>query len=128
MIAEYSPNIRWGKQHVEVTLMQWGYTKKFTVDVGGNCIGMDVIEGAISLVYDSLPTDPRDSEMAVTVLTNKDGDTLECQDEEGRGEDWVREMVVSVQIVGWTPPTLNEVRKMNGAKPVPDGDRPWQPG
>jgi hypothetical protein len=124
MITNYNPNIRWGKQHVEIVLMQWDYKKSFTVDIGGNCIGFDVIEAAVERIYDGLPSDELGP---FVILTNSAGDDLECQDEEGREDEWIKDMVVSAQIVGWTSPTVNEVREMNGAKPLPDGDRPWQP-
>lgn len=128
MINEYNPNIRWGKQRVEVTLMQWGYSKKFTVDIGGNCTGFDVLESAAGRIYDALPKkDYGEDEVAFVVLDRPDGDTLECTDDESRDEDWLKDMIVSLQIVGYTPPTLNEVREMNGVAPLPDGDRPWQP-
>lgn len=118
IIKEYSPNIRWGKQIVEIVLKQWAYSKKFTVEVGGNCTGMDVLDCAISILTDQL-------EGEVTLEHGKK--KLLVEDEEERDEDWVKEMVVSAQIVDWKPPTLNEVRKMNGAKPVKDGDKLWEP-
>jgi hypothetical protein len=127
VIKEYSPNIKWGHQHVEVVLMQWGYSKTIKVDVGGNCHGMSVIDCAAGIICDQL-YDEAEVDGAITlVLENAAGDTLLCEDEEDRGLDWIKDMIVSAQIVGWTPPTINEVRKMNGAKPVKDGDRPWSP-
>lgn len=123
MIESYSPNIKWGKQHVEIVLMQWGYSEKFTVDVGGNCTGFDVLGTAIGNLYSKLP----ETDGSPFVTLKKGDDTLICHDEEERDEDWLKDMVVSCQIVGWTPPTLNEVRAKNGAKPLPDGDVPWHP-
>lgn len=124
MIKNYSPNIRWGKQHVELTLMQWDYKKVITVDVGGNCTGFDVIECAVTSLYDDLADK---SDVAQIILHRDNGDTLEVSDEEMRAEEWLKAMLVSTQIVGWTPPTVNEVRAMNGGKALPDGDRPWSP-
>lgn len=128
MITEYSPNIAWGKQKVEIVLMQWAYSKKIEVEIGGNCTGLSVLEAAIGRLYDSLlPEGDENDAPAKIVLANEKGDTLECADDEDLGDDWLKNMVVSLQIIAYTPPTINEVRKMNGAKPVKDGDRPWQP-
>ncbi|MFG1462327.1 DUF5406 family protein [Xanthobacter sp. DSM 24535] len=119
-IEKYSPNIRWGKQRVSITLMAWGYKIERTVSVGGNCCGFVVIEAAICTLSDEL-----DGEVT---LTNDAGDTLDCSDDDNRGEDWVKRMVVSASIIEWEPPTLNEVRAMNGAAPLPDGERAYDPG
>jgi len=124
MIERYSPNIRWGKQHVEITLMQWDYSAKFTVDVGGNCTGLTVIDCAVENLYGTLLGE---KPFASVALTRPDGDTLECSDDDERDDDWLKDMVVKAEIVGWTPPTQNEVREMNGAPPLPEGDRPWDP-
>jgi hypothetical protein len=54
MISDYNPNIEWGKQRVEIVLMQWAYKATFTLD---------------------------------------------------EEDVWLQRMVVSAQIVAWTPPT-----------------------
>lgn len=126
LIRKYSPNTKWGKQHVEVVLMQWDYSTTYKVDIGGNCTGFGVLEAAVDRIYDSLME--IEDEVPTLILKKKGGKTLRCTaDDDERQEDWIKDMVVSVRIVGWTPPTLNEVRKMNGAKPVKDGNQPWQP-
>jgi hypothetical protein len=119
MMKCYSPNTRWGKQVVALTVQQWDYFHVFTVEVGGNCLGMSVIDCAVGILYERL--DGR------LVLKRVNGDTLECTDEEDRGDDWLKNMITSAQIIEWKPPTLNEVRKMNGAKPVKGGNKPWVP-
>lgn len=125
IIAEYSPNIRWGQQHIELVLKQWAYAATFVIDVGGNCTGFGVLETAIGSLYDKLPEDEHGA--VYLELTRGDGDTLRIEDDDGRGEDWLKDMIVSASVIGWTPPTVNEIRAMNGAKPLPDGDRPWTP-
>lgn len=126
MIEEYSPNICWGKQTVEITLKQWRYAATFKVEIGGNCRGFEVLETAIGTLFEGLydPSNPTD--VARVVLKDSNGDTLLCSDDEDEGEAWLKPMVVSVAIVGWTPPTLNEVRARNGAPPIADGDEPWK--
>ena len=118
VIEEYSPNICWGKQHVEIVLQQWQYEARFVELVGGNCLGVDVMEAAFGNLYDRLEGDP------VRVrLTAPNGDTLLCEDEHDRGDEWLKEMCVSIRIVAYDPPTVNEVRARNGVEPLPDGDR-----
>jgi hypothetical protein len=103
MISDYNPNIEWGKRTVEIVLMQWAYKATFTLDVGGNCTGFSVIESAVGNLYEQLLGD---ADFARVTLTNATGDTLLCEDEEEEEEDvWLQRMVVSAQIVAWTPPT-----------------------
>ena len=42
LITKYNPNIKWGKQHVEVVLMSWDYSRTFILDFGGNCRGFSL--------------------------------------------------------------------------------------
>ncbi|MFZ5739624.1 MAG: DUF5406 family protein [Pseudomonadota bacterium] len=127
VIGAYSPNIRWGRQMVEVQLKQWDYAAEFIVGIGGNCIGFDVLEAAIGSVIDHLSEGVDASQLLQVKLKNADGGELLLIDEEDDGEAWLRPMVVSVRIVDWIPPTLNEVRAKNGAPPVDGGDCPWRP-
>jgi hypothetical protein len=113
-----------GKQQVELIVKAWDYSATFVEEIGGNCRGCDVIEAAISRLYDRL----EGPDGASITLCRPNGDTMLCDDDEGCEEDWLKKMVVSSRIIGWIPPTLNEVRAQNGAPPVPDGDRPWDPG
>jgi hypothetical protein len=68
MINEYSPNIEWGKQAVEIVLMQWAYKATFTMEVGGNCTGFPVIECALDNLYENLMGE--DTDIARVTLTN----------------------------------------------------------
>lgn len=127
IIDNHSPNIRWGKQVLEVTLKSWAYAKTFTVRVGGNCHGFDIFDTAVGNVLLQL-----DEDAPNVTLTDDAGDTLLCEfdpeEEASRDpEDWLKRMVVSVRIVGWEPPSLNEIRKMNGGEPIVAGDVPYDP-
>lgn len=122
VIADYSPNIRWGKQHVEIILKQWRYEARFVELVGGNCTGMDVLECALDNLYDRLA---ERSDPAEVMLLAPDGDTLLCVDDEHKSNDWLKAMCISLRIIAYDPPTLNEVRRRNGAPPLPDGDHPY---
>lgn len=123
VIGRYSPNIRWGKQVVELILKCWAYEKSFYVAVESNSVGFDVIEVAIGQLCDSL-VDYQTGESIE--LLDRDGNGLICENEGEQSENWLRAMIVSARIVSWTPPTVNEVRAKNGAGPLLDGDRPWE--
>lgn len=124
LIENNNPNNRWGKSVVEIILKQWRYEKAFTIHVGGNCRGFDVLDAAVGMVYDHI-MDTTDN--AAVTLIDPEGKTLLCEDDEERGDDWIKGMVASIRIVDYVQPTLNEVRRMNGAKPLSDGDRPYEP-
>ncbi|MFL7901599.1 DUF5406 family protein [Azospirillum argentinense] len=114
------PNRRWGKHRVEVVLQLWDNRKVYEKDVGGNCIGWAVIDSAIEEIIDEIAMDGR------VILTSPDDEELTV-DDAADDDDWderIRKMVVSARIIGYTAPTLNEVRARNGADPVPDGDKP----
>lgn len=117
LIASNNPNNAWGKHHVEIVLQCWRYTGTYVEQVGGNCLGFDLFDTAIENLYETLEGE--------IILTNPEGDTLHCEDEEDREADWLKKMVVSCRVIAFDPPTLNEVRKRNGAKPVPNGDVPY---
>lgn len=123
IIADNNPNNKWGKHVVEVVLKQWKYHRTFTLRIGGNCNGFDVIQSAVELIYESL-FDEQDNP-AELVLTDDAGKELLCTDDEEMRDEWIKKMVVSCQIVDFEPPTLNEIRARNGADPLPDGDKPY---
>lgn len=123
LIANNNPNNEWGHSIVEVVLKAWTFEKTYVLKVGGNCHGIDVLEAAVGMIHDHVLEEPNGE----IVLTNPKGEILRTSDEEDRGEYWVKEMVVSARIIDYIQPTLNEVRARNGAKPLPDGDRPYAP-
>lgn len=121
LIADNNPNNAWGKHVIEVTLKQWKYAATFTAKVGGNCHGLTLFDAAIDDIYALLSKDglPR------LTLRDAEGKELLCEDDESRGEEWLRRMVVACRIIDFEPPTLNEIRARNGAAPVEGGDRPY---
>ncbi|MGY3582340.1 hypothetical protein ACVIGB_000736 [Bradyrhizobium sp. USDA 4341] len=122
LIGDNNPNNAWGNHVIEVTLKQWKYEKPFSVKVSGNCHGFTLFETAIALVYDGLPVEHG---LRCVVLVDPSGETLICEDESKAGEEWLRSMVVSCRIIDFEPPTLNEIRRRNGAEPVADGDKSY---
>jgi hypothetical protein len=122
LIDDNNPNNTWGNHVIEVILKQWKYEKTFSVKVRGTCHGFTLFETAIALVYGELPLERG---LRCVVLVDPSGETLSCEDECQAGEDWLRRMVVSCRITDFEPPTLNEIRRRNGAESVTDGDRPY---
>lgn len=91
-IQEYDPNVNWGVHTIEVTFMRWGHSVTRTSETVGNCKGMHLLEGAIGSIYDALPE--VDYGIKCITLVNADGETLTCEDDEKKGEDWLAEMAV----------------------------------
>lgn len=127
-IASYSPNMRHGKQVIEITLMYLTYKAVHQVTISGNFRGFDAFDAAISELYETmLPEDPHDFSPARTTLTMTDGSELLIIDEEDENEDFIKKYIVEMKVISWSPPTLNALRAMNGAPPLPGGDVPWNP-
>ena len=89
------------KQIVELTVQQWQYKKVVHYESSGNAMGMDLIDHAIYSTYEGLPVDDRKD--SYIILTDEAGNTLECTDEDFRGEDWLKEMIVKSEIIAVEP-------------------------
>lgn len=106
----YDPNLTMSgnkaKQTVRLTFGQWDYRKTFEVEVGGNCRGLSVIEAAVDVVLDGLPTYEWDGEVSILVLEKTEDGTvheLQCDDEEGHYEEWLKSMLLSAEIIAIRP-------------------------
>lgn len=116
------PNRKWGQHQVEVVFQSWDYRNVFVVEVGGNSHGTDVLDCAVDRVLDKL------SDLGTLTLTAPDGDTLLIDESSDSWTDReLRDLVVSVRIVGYVAPTLNAIRARNCAASLPDGDHPHDP-
>lgn len=98
-MMNYDPNMvhcgRITKQTVRLTFGQWKARCVKEVVVGGNCTGLTVIETAIESLYDKLPDK--------TLVMEDLDDTLECSDDEDRGEEWLKDMLVAAEIISIEP-------------------------
>lgn len=103
----YDPNMtnsgRMAKQTVRLTFAQWEYRKTVEVVVGGNCTGLTVIECAVDNLYDSLDETDFGSVQLELEAMDGSGDTLCCEDDEGHGEEWLKDMLISAEIVSIRP-------------------------
>jgi hypothetical protein len=103
-LANYDPNLRWAKQHVRLTLKQRDYTATLDTTVHGNCRGFEIFESAIGNAFEELPTRTRSGvTLPYVVLAGEEGESLECEDDEDRREDWLGEMVVAIEIIEQVP-------------------------
>lgn len=101
MIKHYDPNQNMCDQVVEITLMQWDYKAVFRSTIGGNCMGLSIMESAIEDLYYRLAEEQAigdDCPVSVT-LTNAEGEELICEDDELMEDEWLKKMVVSIQII-----------------------------
>lgn len=92
---------------VEVTLGCWEYRLTTTVSVRGNCQGFTNLEAAVGQLYEKPEVvqernTRNEGGFAVlyVVLTNDKGDMLEIEDEDDRQEEWLKDLVVGLRIVG----------------------------
>ena len=98
----YDPNLTYcgrdATQTVRIVFGIWEYRKTIEVGVGGNCLGFDVIEAAIDAFYDKLFYES-DSVPKLVLIHPVTGTELLHEDDEDRGPDWLRKLVISVEIV-----------------------------
>ncbi len=106
----YDPNHtlcgRTAKQEVKLTFGLWNYRAERTVTVGGNCNGFSVIEAAVGVAYDDLPYlgDEEDDDVYAWIdMQGPDGNTMRCDDDDARGEDWLKDMLIKAEIISITP-------------------------
>lgn len=85
-------------QRVRLIFGRWEYRAEFTVDVGGNCTGLSVIESAIDKVFSGLPDANPNVHYSKLVLTDSSGNLLEIEDEDDMGEDWLQDLLLSAEI------------------------------
>ncbi|MBE5254567.1 DUF5406 family protein [Mixta mediterraneensis] len=102
----YDPNLvcsgKFANQKVKLTFGQWDYRAEIIAEVGGNCMGMTVIESAVEDAYDRLPT-VHSYNLKYLSLHNKNGDVLECPDDCDEGDDWLAKMLVAAEIISIEP-------------------------
>jgi len=114
-IMDYDPNLtcsgNMAVQRVRLIFGLWKYRAVIEVDVGGNCTGLDVIDCAVGNAYETLEqrgiyrSHKTYAVMMMPALDDPES-ILECaeDDPEGRkGEDWLKAMLVSAEIISITP-------------------------
>lgn len=90
---------RMARQTVRLTFGMWDYRAEKETTVGGNCLGLEVIETAVENVYDRLPEDKHGYEVKEIILKNDAGNELLCRDDEDRDYDWLKDMLIKAEII-----------------------------
>lgn len=85
-------------QKVRVTLGAWDYRKTVDVVIGGNCMGIPVLEAAADQVKTLFPTG--------VVLERENGDTLQV--ELDMGPDFMDDLIIGVEVIAIVPWTERE--------------------
>lgn len=104
----YDPNLtcsgRMAKQKVKLTFAKWEYSVTMETEVGGNCTGLSVIECAVGRIYEELPLVKYGRhEIPSITLFKENGDTLTCDDDEDKGDDYLKDMLIAAEITGIQP-------------------------
>jgi hypothetical protein len=94
-------------QEVRLTFGRWEYRKVIETEVGGNCLGLNVIKAAVENAYDSLiETKNKNNKFRIMegiVLEDRNGNSLECFDIENEGCQWLEDMLLSAEIISIIP-------------------------
>ncbi len=105
----FDPNLimcgRMVDKTVRLTFGRWHYRTTIEIVIGGNTNGLSVIESAVESAYYRLDTIPffndetgENEEMAVI-----DFGDLECHDDGFRGGEWLKDMLISAEIIKIEP-------------------------
>lgn len=111
-VFNYDPNIKWGVHKVKITLAQWDYRAERVVEIAGNCYGFSVLESAMDALYElireenSIPNDYEDQEISeegldFSLLLHRDSDDADLLCEPDRDDfiEWLKDMVLSMEII-----------------------------
>ncbi|MCY1382142.1 hypothetical protein D9M69_701290 [compost metagenome] len=95
-------------QTVRLTFGMWDYRAVMEVKIGGNCTGLTVIDSAVENAYETLEQRGNygsDDTYAVLYLAKPSApdQVLECGDDEGHGDEWLKDMLVAAEIVSIQP-------------------------
>lgn len=89
------------KKVVRLIFGLWEYRYQTDIEILTNTSGLDAIGFAIECLYEKLCDD---DEQGITclILTDINGNELEC-DDEGDGEDWLKDILISAEIISFEP-------------------------
>lgn len=93
-MPNYDPNL---VQTVKLTFGMRDYRAEAETVVFGNCLELMVIDTAVESVYGNLPEDRYG--VKTLDMKNSEGALLQCCDEDGREEYWLKDMLIKAEIV-----------------------------
>lgn len=101
-VMNYDPNLflcgQRARQEIHLTFAIWQYRAERTFVLYSNISGLDAIKCAVIEIFESLPGFGH-LDIPRIVLTDENGDTMICDDEEDEGEDWLFKMLIKAEIV-----------------------------
>lgn len=103
--SNLDPNLAysWSRAKYTIRLMFgcWDYRLVKVVEIKTNMRGFDVAEAAVATMMEELWGD---SDRCPSIsLYNIDGDILECDDDEDKGEEWLKELLIGYEIISMEP-------------------------
>lgn len=106
----YDPNLvlcgRMAEFKINLVFGLWKFRRGFTVIVCGNSMGLDMIDCAVEKVYEDLPINAEGIKQII--LKDSQSDELECADDEGNEESWLKDMLISAEILEIEPFNRNK--------------------
>lgn len=94
---------RMAKQRVRLVFGWLEYRKTMEVDVGGNCTGLTVIRAAVNNAFEELPAESYAGDAWAYIVLGEGEKTCMVSDEDGDGEDWLADMLISAEIISIEP-------------------------
>lgn len=100
-VINFDPNMNYSGnmsyKTIRLTFGVWDYRLTKEVTVGGNGSGFHNIDSALMQVYEEVEA------KGIVLKRESDGETLLCEDDEGNGEDWLKEMLIAAEIIAIAP-------------------------
>lgn len=87
---------------VKLTFAMWDYRLELTETVGGNILGVDVLEAALENVIDRAVENDEDGEFKI-VFSRPGGDTLEVDESYDDPEQTLRKALIGYEVVSAVP-------------------------
>lgn len=102
-VIDFDPNLtmcgRVAKFVVRLTFATWEYRKVVEVEMTTNMTGLDLIEYAAEKAWEQLECSEDAPEQACMIMTDAEGNTMHCQDEDERGVDWLYDYIICAEII-----------------------------
>lgn len=106
----YDPNLVLCGREAEFTVNLifglYKFRRGFTAIVSGNGMGLDMIDCAVEKVYDDLPINAEGNKQLI--LKDSQRNELVCADDEGNEERWLKDMLISAEILEIEPFNKNK--------------------
>ncbi len=99
-LIEYDPNVYPAEITYRLVFQQWGFRAEFLSQARGHVRGLNGLTSAIDDLYERL--EEEGNSVATILLTDAEGNTCECRDDDGDEADWLVDMLVCAEIVSVT--------------------------